>query len=185
MNVPTYAPPYDLTREEILDNPWKYGTYCLITVTGKPMWIRILIATSAGYPQFSRWVASDKAWLITRRFSTLNARVILLLQDNIVELEGQLNKLDEAYSRPKEVMQDADNTHNGSFRLDRESRRTVILDNLTIALSKYSKWRQWHYEMRGAYLTFMNRFLCERILATCLAPISKKRRRKASTNLVS
>lgn len=56
-----------------------------------------------------------------------------------MQLEDELNELDEAYSQSKEVMEDGDYTHNGSFRLDRESRRTIILDKLTEALSKYSK----------------------------------------------
>lgn len=56
-----------------------------------------------------------------------------------MELEDQLNELDELFSQSNEIMKDEDNTHNGSFRLDRESHRTVILDKLTEALSKYSK----------------------------------------------
>ncbi|OBT76054.1 hypothetical protein VF21_03538 [Pseudogymnoascus sp. 05NY08] len=106
------------TEQEIADNPWKY----------------------VGYPQFSRWVASDQAWFITRRFSTLNARVILLLQDRIVELEDQLNALDEVYSLPRNIIGDEDRTHNGSFRIDRESQRTTVLDNLSKALGQYNSF---------------------------------------------
>ncbi|OBT62557.1 hypothetical protein VE03_07366 [Pseudogymnoascus sp. 23342-1-I1] len=108
----------DPTDQEIANNPWKY----------------------AGYPQFSRWVASDQAWFITRRFSTLNARIILLLQDKIVELEEKLNMYDEFSSQSDEVMQDSNDTHNGSFRLDRESQRTRVLDDLVVAVAKYNSF---------------------------------------------
>lgn len=56
-----------------------------------------------------------------------------------MELEEQLNQLDDLFSQPKEIMQDSDYTHNGSFRLDRESYRTTILDRLVIAVNQYSK----------------------------------------------
>lgn len=93
----------------------------------------------AGYAQFSRWVASDKAWLITRRFGTINARIILLLQDNIVQLEDELNRLDEKYSQSHRVMGDDNMAHNGSFRLESFSDRADVLDKLVTAVSKYSK----------------------------------------------
>ncbi|KFZ04303.1 hypothetical protein V502_10252 [Pseudogymnoascus sp. VKM F-4520 (FW-2644)] len=121
--------PNDPTPQKIAENPWKYGVYLIAA---------LLFAVIAGYPQFSRWVASDQAWFITRRFSTLNARIILLLQDRIVELEDKLNEHDEFHSQSKEVMQDLDYTHNGSFRLDRESKRTEVLEDLVNAVSQYN-----------------------------------------------
>ena len=96
----------------------------------------------AGYPQFSRWVASDQAWFITRRFGTLNARIILLLQDNIVKLEDELNMFDKAYSRSRTAMNDNDMTHNGSFRLESFSNRAEVLEKLVAAVSKYCKSRE-------------------------------------------
>lgn len=45
----------------------------------------------AGYRDFSSFVASDNNFFILRRFSTLSARVLLALQDELVELEDQLN----------------------------------------------------------------------------------------------
>jgi hypothetical protein len=92
-----------------------------------------------GYRDFSRWVASDPAWFITRRFSTLNARIILRLQDNVVELEQKLNKLDRDYSLPNSIMQDDDNTHNGSFRLESFDDRKQVIKDLAIALKEYSR----------------------------------------------
>lgn len=35
-------------------------------------------------------------------------------------------------------MEDSDYTHNGSFRLDRESERTEVLKDLVIAVTQYS-----------------------------------------------
>jgi hypothetical protein len=43
-----------------------------------------------GYKTFSRWMASDSAFLVVRRFGALNARIALSMQDEIVQLEEQL-----------------------------------------------------------------------------------------------
>lgn len=56
-----------------------------------------------------------------------------------MELEDKLNELDDIFRQPKDVIQDDDYTHNGSFRLDRDSQRTAILHKLTEELGKYSK----------------------------------------------
>jgi hypothetical protein len=92
-----------------------------------------------GYRDFSRWVASDQAWFITRRFSTLNARIILRLQDNVVELEKKLNKLDLQYSQSSDIMGDNDETHNGSFRLEAFNDRKKVIKDLAEALREYSE----------------------------------------------
>jgi hypothetical protein len=42
-----------------------------------------------GYRVFSRYVASDQAFFIVRRFGTLNARVLLAMQDEIAALEDK------------------------------------------------------------------------------------------------
>lgn len=49
----------------------------------------------AGYRVFSRFMASDDAFLIVRRFGNLNARIALSLQDDIVLLEQQLDNLEK------------------------------------------------------------------------------------------
>src|SRR5262245_28352186 len=50
-----------------------------------------------GYKVFSRWIASDPAFFVVRRFATLNARVALSLQDEIVQLEEKLDYMDKTY----------------------------------------------------------------------------------------
>jgi hypothetical protein len=47
----------------------------------------------AGYRDFASFVASDDSFFVLRRFSTLSARVLLALQDELVELEDQLNTI--------------------------------------------------------------------------------------------
>jgi hypothetical protein len=81
-------------------------------------------------------MASDQAFFILRRFGTLNARVLLALQDEIVELEDQLNLLDEEASRKETPL----NLDNGTFRDDPFSdRRELVTKILPEKLAKYSK----------------------------------------------
>jgi hypothetical protein len=85
---------------------------------------------------FSRWVASTDAFLIVRQFSTLNARIILALQDDISLLEQQLDTIERKYS---EVC--PDDYNNGSFRQEIFMDRKILLDKIFIALEKYSRSR--------------------------------------------
>lgn len=104
----------DFLPEEAQDNPRKYS----------------------GYRVFSRWMASDQAFFILRRFGTLNTRVLLAMQDEIVELEDQLNSLDEEASR-KETPYNIDN---GTIRDDPfGERRELVTKTLPEKLAKYSK----------------------------------------------
>jgi len=49
-----------------------------------------------GYPEFSRWMASDDDFFVFRRFNRMQARTVLWMQDHLVCLEEQLNKIDQA-----------------------------------------------------------------------------------------
>jgi hypothetical protein len=69
-----------------------------------------------------------------RKFRTLNARVILSLQDEIVVLEEKLKVLDEACSSTT-----AGVINNGSFRDDTQSERVGTLANLKSKLVEYSE----------------------------------------------
>jgi hypothetical protein len=90
----------------------------------------------SGYRVFSRWMASDQAFFILRRFGTLNTRILLAMQDEIVELEDRLNLLDEEASR-KET---PDNVDNGTIRDDPfGDRRRLVTEILPDKLAKYSK----------------------------------------------
>ena len=64
-----------------------------------------------GYRGFSAFLASDTDFLIFRRFGTLNARILLFLQDEITSLEEELERLELFHASPE-----AADVHNGSFR---------------------------------------------------------------------
>lgn len=110
---PSRAPYPDYDDEEAASAPWKY----------------------AGYRVFSKWVASEQAFFIVRRFGALNTRVILALQDEIVQLEQTLNALDESFSRKEKDT----STNNGSFRYDPSvQRRELVQEILPGKLLRYS-----------------------------------------------
>ena len=79
----------NVSPDEEKEKPWKY----------------------IGYKVFSRWVASDPSFFVIRRFGTLNARVALSLQNEIVQLEERLDHLDKFYSD-----RGTDDIHNGTFQ---------------------------------------------------------------------
>lgn len=90
-----------------------------------------------GYRVFSKWVASDRSYFIVRRFGALNARVILSLQDELVELDQRIQALDEAWSRKRNM----DDTNNGSFRFDPcDERRYLVQEILPRKLLEYSTY---------------------------------------------
>lgn len=96
-----------------------------------------------GYRVFSKWVASDQTYFIIRKFPALNVRVILSLQDEIVQLEQELNDLDEDWSRenlPGGIHHpDPETIHNGTFRYDDVIERTQLINTLSKKLKCYSK----------------------------------------------
>ena len=76
------TPPYGVaaqsepTKVEIKKQTWKY----------------------TGYKGYASWVASSDAFFHVRKFATLNARVILALQDEVSVLEEKLLELDITHS---------------------------------------------------------------------------------------
>ncbi|KAH7354607.1 hypothetical protein BKA65DRAFT_496671 [Rhexocercosporidium sp. MPI-PUGE-AT-0058] len=53
-----------------------------------------------GYPRFTALIATHDLYFISRRFSKLRARLLLLKQDRLVVLERQLEEVDQAESCP-------------------------------------------------------------------------------------
>jgi hypothetical protein len=111
---PSQDTPY-VTQGDIYKEPWKY----------------------TGYKKYSWFLASDDDFLIFRRFGTLNARVLLLLQDELTVAEEKLKALDEQYS-----LKDAPRLHNGSFRVEQgeekqQERRKLLLE-IKDKVSEYS-----------------------------------------------
>lgn len=47
-----------------------------------------------GYRGFCKFIASDDDFFIFRKFGNLSARVLLALQDELSELEGQLEEIE-------------------------------------------------------------------------------------------
>jgi hypothetical protein len=71
LGTPSQANPFGVSQTKLDDQPQKYY----------------------GYRVFSRWTGSTEEFLIIRQFSTLNARIILSLQDKISKYESSLTHL--------------------------------------------------------------------------------------------
>jgi hypothetical protein len=113
--APVSSSSTEVTETDVFDQPWKY----------------------TGYKKYSWFLASDDDFLIFRRFGTLNARVTLVLQDEISERESKLKDLDEQYS-----LKNAPRLHNGSFRHEKnealqKERRDLVLE-IKDKLKEYS-----------------------------------------------
>ena len=80
-------------------------------------------------------MASDDDCYIVRRFGKLNARVILRMQDQIVQLEQML---DEEDREAMDKRTDVSFSNNGSFRNDPREKRIWIMDQLAVQLERYS-----------------------------------------------
>jgi hypothetical protein len=100
------------TKAEIKKQPWKY----------------------IGYKSYASWVASSDTFFHVRKFATLNARVILLLQDEISVLEEKLQELDRIYSSKESGV-----INNGSFRDDQKTERVETMLSLKQKLLEYSE----------------------------------------------
>jgi hypothetical protein len=87
-----------------------------------------------GYRGFSAFLASDNDFLIFRRFGAINARLLLYLQDEIAVLEEELEELEAEC-----VAKNAEDIHNGSFRLEALPERTEILEALNMKVRQYSE----------------------------------------------
>ena len=88
-----------------------------------------------GYRAFSGFIASDNDFFVIRRFGTLNARIILALQDQLSQLEESLNALDMKYSHVE-----CPDLNNGSFREDPKADRRKIIGDIKTALLEYSRF---------------------------------------------
>jgi hypothetical protein len=86
-----------------------------------------------GYRGFCDFIASDNDFFVLRRFSALSARVLLALQDELVELETQLSLLEGSTSK-----ETAPDVHNGSFRQETQKSRLALIREVDIKLRAYS-----------------------------------------------
>lgn len=87
---------------------------------------------SKGYHAFSKWMGSDKDFLVVRSFDTTGARVLLSLQDRVTYLEEELKKEDKLCQEAPD-----EDAESGSFRRDPRPNRSHIMDSLSCALGHY------------------------------------------------
>ena len=95
-----------------------------------------------GHRAFCKFVASEDDFFILRKFSTLTARVLLRLQDELSGLERELETLEEAL-----MAKSAEDEHNGTFRRDVEERRQIV-DRIDKKLRAYNELVIQHSELR-------------------------------------
>ena len=100
-----------LTRDEVDQKPWKY----------------------IGYKGYSDFISSENDFFILRKFSSVSARVALMLQDQVTVLEEKLEALDKMYSRKEAV-----DVNSGSFRDDQQD-RVDVLEELKDKLMVYGQ----------------------------------------------
>lgn len=115
INLSPLAPSDTITSQEKRDSAWRYE----------------------GYQAFTKWMASDDDFFVFRRFESLNAQVLLWMQDRIVRMENKLqdiHKLVEGSDRSLKLT-------NGSFRTDETNlrEREEIMRELSATMHHYSE----------------------------------------------
>ena len=78
-----------------------------------------------------KWTASDDDFFLLRKFGKLSARVLLRLQDRIVFLEEDLQRIDQRCEE--------NGLNNGTFRYEPNEERQRLLDDLTSRLEQYRR----------------------------------------------
>ena len=87
-------------------------------------------------------MSSDDDFFVLRKFGKLNARVALMMQDRISQLEEELNYIDEDCRQL--------GVSNGTFRHDKIERRQQILEQLARKLERYSTEGCRRHDVKGA-----------------------------------
>ncbi|KAI4194486.1 MAG: hypothetical protein LQ350_007737 [Teloschistes chrysophthalmus] len=81
-----------------------------------------------GYPQFAAFIASHPSFHVFRRFCRVRARLLLIKQDELSLLEGQLDEIDAREDKDLFL---------GNRRRDKNSERKEILSKLEQNLASY------------------------------------------------
>lgn len=87
-------------------------------------------AVPRGYPLFSALIASHHSFDVCRQFGELRARLLLLKQDRLAELESDLRQLD------------GDETNRlflASRRSDRNQARQDLITKINLAMEDYGE----------------------------------------------
>lgn len=102
-----------------------------------------------GYRGFCEFLDSDNDFFILRRFGALSARILLALQDELVQFEDELTDLETQF---QQVL--SRDVHNGSFRRDLLPDRRRLIEQIQLKLRDYSKSplidrrKRWHFFAR-------------------------------------
>ncbi|KAI0887514.1 uncharacterized protein GGS22DRAFT_110549 [Annulohypoxylon maeteangense] len=91
---------------------------------------RMLEEYRAGYPRYTALLSSYPSWFIFRRFDKLRARLLLLKQDKLTQLENQLERIDQQETSPLFL---------GVSRSDRNVDRLSTLLEIEAALIEYDE----------------------------------------------
>ncbi|KAM7216910.1 hypothetical protein V8F06_007673 [Rhypophila decipiens] len=124
-----------LTQEDFIQKPW------CAPETMPNISLGILVAKTnsrkyIGYKDFTRHAASSKDdFLVLRRFDRVHCRLLLMLQDQVVELESELDALDTRLSK-----RSAPDLDNGSMRNDVAERKD-LLERLHRRVREYASKR--------------------------------------------
>ncbi|OCL04960.1 hypothetical protein AOQ84DRAFT_299854 [Glonium stellatum] len=104
-----------------------------------------------GYPAFSKFLASDDDAFIVRRFGTLHARSILMLQWEISRLEQALDHEDQSCLTQSLSADNQYLANSNSFLLDEQYRpkRTAILSQLIPLLERYDRLVWYYSELKA------------------------------------
>ncbi|KAL8966722.1 MAG: hypothetical protein Q9183_003240 [Haloplaca sp. 2 TL-2023] len=94
-----------------------------------------------GYPALCTWMASDDDFFIIRRFGKASARIILLMQHEIAQLEEALYTEDA-----KCLDEDGDN---GTFDGDPRQRRRGLIEELARRLERYQRFVLDHSALKA------------------------------------
>ncbi|CEJ93277.1 hypothetical protein VHEMI08877 [[Torrubiella] hemipterigena] len=84
-----------------------------------------------GYPRFTALISAHNPFLILRRFTQLRARLLLLKQDRLTDLEQKLNEID---SHERRVL------FLGQSRHDANEERAAILTDIESCINDYDKF---------------------------------------------
>jgi hypothetical protein len=101
-----------------------------------------------GYPRLSTFMAHEPGAAIVRRFASLNLRILLYKQAEIVCLEHELDELEQKYSHHKHIhysVREFMNAEPGSVASDIWDK----IQRLDIALERYSAPQYPNYEVRS------------------------------------
>lgn len=92
-----------------------------------------------GYPELSRYIASDNDSFLFRRFGALNARVLLNLQHDIEVQEKYLSELDEAVAQDPHQFALLNSLAWDKHPNNPHPQRAIVLEKLQPLLHRYSR----------------------------------------------